>query len=162
MISSNNSLKLKDVLLPIGDRYLDSLSTEDLVGISRGLFKLVDMCDCVHTFLGDDYIRNKCHQFSPRYSVHADQCTCCKTQLLTYYLSRCMESLTKDGRLPEFEEGHLSRGRIQNRAYGFVKENWKIRFRILRHFYAWIDPGNMELKVQKWEFDLKELTLKMC
>lgn len=72
-----------------------------------------------------------------------------------------MESLARDDRLPEFEEGHLSRARIQSRTCELVKDNWKIRFQIVRHLYAWKDPENMEIQVQGWEFDLKKLRLRM-
>jgi hypothetical protein len=99
-MNSGKKDKFKEVVKSIG--YVDQLSTEQLVEISRKLFELVSFCDYEVDNLHDK-ILHQCDRFYHHDFEHSPTCKCCQQMMLTYYLGRCMEKLADDGRLPQFD-----------------------------------------------------------
>jgi hypothetical protein len=62
-----------------------------------------------------------------------------------------LQQLAGSQELPEYDEGALSRARIGDRSYGFVKRNEKFRFKIIRNMVFqedWMNKsGNLILKI---------------
>jgi hypothetical protein len=143
------------------------LGADQLVAISLRLFKLVRFCDCVRIKSVerknrriDETAHHKCDKFNHHDYQHMPYCRCCQTRGFGYFLAWCLDRLAQEGRLPEYYRASLSVARIRDRTYGYIKCKSKVRFRIWRHFNAWRDDPifPMELVLQKWTFDLDNLT----
>jgi hypothetical protein len=138
--------------------HVDQLTTEQLVEISRKLYELVLFCNCD---VDNTYkIVHKCDRFYHHDHKHSPTCRCCQQMMFMYYLARCMEKLAGDGRLPQFEETHLSSARIRDRTYGHIRSGTELIFRIDRHRYAWTEEAKMEVEIQTWVFDFAQLSLE--
>jgi hypothetical protein len=154
-MNHGNRDKFKIVVKNIG--YVDQLTTEQLVEISCKLFEHILFCDCE---VDNSYeIVHKCDRFYHHDHEHSPTCKCCQQMMLLYYLGRCMEKLADDGRLPQFDEAHLSSAKIRDRTYGHLRIGTELIFRIDRHLYAWTEEAKMEVGIQTWVFDFAQLSL---
>jgi hypothetical protein len=92
---------------------------------------------------------------------HLPYCKSCQTLGFIYYLAWCLDKLAQGDKLPAYYNRSLSTARIRDRTYGCIKCKSKIHFRIWRHYNAWreSDIFPMEIVLEKWTFDLEELTL---
>ena len=142
------------------DKYLDQLSTDKLISISRRLFDYVEFCDCVLYLRPRHRVHHKCKLFSPR-NIHNPQCMCCQTEALTYFLGMLLERLGMEGRLEAMDRSVLTRAKIRDRIFNLKKENSKLHFSIIRHLNAFRDPANQHDRLENWQFNFNDLSLSM-
>ncbi len=158
----NNALKLRTIIKNIGD--VGDLNSDTLIKISYDLFKSVKFCVCVNVenpVLTEDHsIEHTCKKFNHHDSEHAPLCECCQTNMLTYYLGKCIDQLDYEDKLIKYNNPILSSYRIATRTYGFTRNKSIIQFRILRHHNAWNDPENMSIGEEIHEFDFEKISLK--
>jgi hypothetical protein len=158
---SDNSLKLKEIIKNIGN--VGALSSDELIQISYNLFKNIKFCNCLKLKKSkskENNLHKHCQKFNYHDYEHAPLCKCCQTQMLKYYLGRCMEKLAIENKLPEFFNRKLSAAKIRDRTYGLKRNKSVLQFRIQRHLYAWTEYRE-EITVEEiYEFDFKMLVLK--
>jgi hypothetical protein len=156
-MNSDNREKFKELLKNIG--YVDLLSTERLIEMSRKLFELVSFCDC-EVDNSYDKTLHKCNRFDHHDYRHSSYCRCCQQRMLMYYLGRCIEKLADNDKLPQFYMAHLSNIRVRDRTYGHIRIGSELIFSIIRHLNAWRDESEMTSIVQNWVFDFANVSLE--
>jgi hypothetical protein len=155
--------QIAQVIAGIGS--VGQLTTDQLIIVSRRLFKLVKFCDCIRVKSVErkknhnEIAHHQCNKFNHHDDQHLPYCKCCQTCAFGYYLAWCLDKLSQEDRLPEYNNASLSVARIRDRTYGYVKSKSKIHFRIWRHHNAWRNISRSETILQKWIFDLEKLTL---
>ena len=82
-------------------------------------------------------------------------------KLLSLPLSRkwCLQRLNDQNQLPEFEQNRLTKAKVRDRTYEFIKSKSKFHFKIVRHMNAWKDLSRYEEIIQAWDFDFEKLAL---
>jgi hypothetical protein len=142
------------------------LTADQLVIVSRRLYKLVRFCDCIRiksverkdgTFDGTSH--HECHKFNPHDHQHLPYCRCCQTRAFGYYLAWSLDGLAREARLPEYNIASLSVHRIRDRTYGYIKCRSNFKFCIWRHLNTFHQWQPQETVLQEWVFDLEKLTL---
>ena len=147
------------------EKYLDSLSAEFLATFCRILFENGEFCCISDQQQGPPHI--PCvKEYSPRGDYeHTPTCRCCQSRMFREFLGRCCEKLASQDGLPEFNKSHLSRARIRDRTYAYLKLGSKIQFKIDRHPGAfrpeWKGGYDGLVVTQTWEFDFDKLTLTL-
>jgi hypothetical protein len=159
MMNEKEHSEIEEVIKGIG--HVDSLTLPQLVEISCKLFELTNLYECVikETRIFDYTIKHTCNLFYHHNSQHTPMCSCCQTQMLLYYLGRCMDKLADSDKLPQYVDAHLSPAWIRDRTYGHIRKDSKLIFRINRHLNAWRNVTNMKEIIQTWQFDFRNLSL---
>lgn len=142
------------------------LTADQLVTVSRRLYKLVRFCDCIRIKSVerkdgkfDETAHHICHKFNHHDREHLPYCRCCQTCAFGYYFAWCLDKLAEEGRLPEYYRAPLTTARIKDRTYGYIKCKSNFKFRIWRHINAWHEWRPQKPVLQEWVFDLEKLTL---
>jgi hypothetical protein len=112
---------------------IEHLTADQLVAISRRLFKLVRFCHCIRIKSVerknrkiDEITYHQCDKFNHHDHEHLLYCRCCQTRAFSYYLAWCLDRLAQEGKLPEYYRASLSVARIRDRTYGYIKCKSKI------------------------------------
>ena len=160
---SGKSTRIAQIISDLQGSLIDSLTAEQLVEISKRLFKLISFCKCVQVKQleksnGWSPIHS-CSSYHRSDSVHVPICKCCQTKLFLDYLSWCLERLNDQNQLAEFGQNRLTKAKVRDRTYGLTKSKSKFHFKIVRHMNAWRDMSRYEEITQTWEFDFEKLTL---
>jgi hypothetical protein len=151
-MNSDNRDKISEIVKSIG--YVDQLTTEQLIEISRNLFELI-------CFDGKVQWCDRYYHKDRDHHEHILTCKSCQQKMFLYYLGRCMDKLAKDGRLPQFNEENLSSARVCDRTFGHFRIGSELVFSIVRHLNAWRWRGvRMQEITQTWVFDFTDLSLK--
>lgn len=162
----DKSTRIAQIISDLQNSHIDSLTAEQLIEISKRLFKLVTFCKCIQV---KEVLQPNRHDWSPihacrllfnrRDSIHVPVCKCCQTRLFVDYLSWCLQRLNDQNQLPEFEQNRLTKAKVRDRTYGFTKSKSKFHFKIVCHMNAWKDLSRYEEIIQTWDFDFEKLAL---